>query len=446
MKTLNIKIYRATNSFLYLPIYIARDLEIFQTVLSSEKRLRDKYQINIVFEDPQPREGDATAIKKMLRDCNDTTVAVAIGSPVAFLNPNMRDDVFKDVKVIGAIINKLTFWAVDHERKTYNKIEDLKGKFSKIIYPKEQFVTGCYLGRKVQQKTDIADENLISVDFDTEINKLREVVKEEKNNTGIAITADIATLAEATIGNDSELHINHHFSKWGDFLTTGIITSRESCEKFSDIIVKVIEAIQKSIAILYSSEKTARKICADIAIEHFSDKFTTQEKIKKEKEESEAIKKIIQLMNDEEFYPADLNISKDGWDKAVKALASTQQWDNDDKNTKNIISDSFETFVDNKFVLDSEKSIAKQFGIDFDTFRKVDIIKYMFTKPFKGAIDSVKKNLKWYLSIFVAIVVFALIFVYQGYTTDKITFKELLLIVIPSIFTYIIANIRDKNK
>jgi hypothetical protein len=423
MDTFNIKIHRATDSFLYLPAYIAKDLEIFQTILGSKRKIGDReYRINIVFEEPKQDEGDEEAISKMIDDNTDTSVAIAICSPVAFLKPDMESKIRENVRVVGAIINKLTFWAVDHEHNEYSDTKDLKGKFTKVIYPSEKFITGCYLGREVQRDAGITDKNLVPVEFDTEIEKLRTLNCSEEH-PAVAVTADIATLAEATTGDDPELYINHHFSRKGDFLTTGIVTSKKSCDKFPDIIAKIIEAIQKSIAILYSSEITARRICAGIASRQFANKFTQTIG-----EDSDAIREIIRLMNEEEFYPADLNISEEGWDKAVKALSLTRHLDKaDDKKIKSILSDSFYQFVDNKFVRDSEKSIAEQFGINLYTFRKIDITKHIIKRPFKWVLTLFERNLRWSLSILVALIVFALIFVCQKYSMERITLKDMLL-------------------
>jgi len=455
-----IKIHSATDSFLYLPVYIAKELEIFQTLLGPKRIIKDKksgvekeYEIEVVFEKTKSDEGDEEAILNMMKDCTDTSVAIAIGSPVAFLKETITEDI-KNVRIVGAIINRLTFWAVNFCKSTKEKYDDrkkLKGKFKKIIYPSEKFVTGCYLGREFQKDTGVSDKNLDPVPFDTEIEKLK-LHKHNSCDTNcpVAITADIATLAAEVAqkgtetGNAYELHINHHFSQWGNFLTTGIIASKESCEKFPDIITKIIEAIQKSIAILYSSESTAREICASIATKIFSSKFSPEINAG-----SEVIKNIIQFMYKEEFYPADLNISKDSWDKAVKALSYTRQWNRDDKNTKHVIYNSFYDFVDNRYVLASERNIAKGFGIDLYTFKKREVVGHIFARPYNAAVTFLfKRYFKVSLFILISLFLIVLGFTYHVYwvDADKITVKDIIFLFLSPFVSLLLTNLITEKK
>jgi hypothetical protein len=298
VETFTLKIYRAANSFLYLPTYIADELEIFNTALEAKDNVikidQKEYTLKVEFVDLDGT-GDEEAINQMRKnneDCSNNSIAIAIGSPVAFLKPRMTDEE-NNTRVVGAIINKLTFWAVDHQNKVYKTISDLKKNFSKVIYPNDKFVTGCYLGKIVKTEADISNADCIPVEFETEIPELIKINTAKKENrteqSAIAITADIATLAQKTMGKDPALHINHYFSRSGDFLTTGIITTKSACDKYPDLITKIIEAIQKSIAILYSSEKTARKVCAVIADKkQFKQKFCD-----KVDENSDSIKEII---------------------------------------------------------------------------------------------------------------------------------------------------------
>ncbi|MDR2581319.1 MAG: hypothetical protein LBC85_10050 [Fibromonadaceae bacterium] len=447
---MNIKIYRAADSFLYLPAYIAEDLEILQTELAKiEKYRTTQFNVEFVNLDANNSTGDEKAIEEMLKNSSDNTIAIAIGSPVAFLNPNMSENVKKNIVVVGAIIDKLTFWAVNNHGNTqkYDSIEEMGGNgFSKVVYPEEKFVTGYYLGKKIRNEINI--DEFHNVNFGDEIKIIK--AHGSKENKSIAITANIATLAKETkdicsketerkfcpketegismIPNASSessigLYINHYFSKsQGEFLTTGIVTSRNSCKNFPEVIEKIIESIQKSISILYSSDKTARKICAVIAKAKFGDKFCEVTG-----DDCQTIKKIIQMMHDEKFYPGDLNVSKKAWDKAVIALAKTKDWKENKKNEKNvkeILSKSFYNFVDNKFVLESERHIAEQFGIDPNTFKSISIIKYKFKKIFELILGMLKKHLTVFLCMLFTLIIFVLLFIYQH--TGKISEKDVI--------------------
>jgi len=353
-KTFNIKIYKAADSFLYLPVYIAQVLEIFQTVL---KPVLNGRSLSVDF-DPKNYtcDGDKKAILEMLKNDADDTVAIAIGSPVAFLDFDNVNDVPEDVKVVGAVIDKPTFWAVSRGPETIECINDFKEKYTDVICPNEDYITVHYFGQKVKEVCKYANERLIFVKFGTEITELG-----NRTARPVAITADIADLAVATTGERPFGHINHRFSiSQGEFLTTGIITSKKSCENFPEIIEKIIESIQMSIAILYSSEKTAKTVCAQIA--------NAKENFKKQFKEtmnadSLPIEKTIELMYEEKFYPTDdLRISKGSWLKAVEALTSVHKWKKED--IEKVKTTSFAKYVDNSFML---KSITKRAGIDLDT-------------------------------------------------------------------------------
>jgi hypothetical protein len=338
MRLKKLKIFKATEAFLYLPIYIAKDLKIFETLLEC-----DEVEID------ETSGGDINAITTMFEENKKTdidpyTIAIAIADPIVLLQPNMPEN----VKIVGAVINKSTFWAVS-TRKKGNTI-NLKND-SILICPNENYRTGNYWGEKTRKKENIEKKEL--VEFGEEITKFKDI--SERNDSQVtAITADIAALVDER--NDGWFRITKSFSTNGEFLTTGIIVSKESCEKYIEVIEKIIEAIQTSITILYSSKITAKRICADIAKAKFSDKFSGKEI----NEHSKQIEKIIDLMYDEEFYPNDLSISKESWDKAVEALGDVQGWKSEETEENKA---SFVRYVDNSFVL---KSITKRFGIDLD--------------------------------------------------------------------------------
>jgi hypothetical protein len=355
MGKLNIKIYRSTDTFLYLPVYIADNLDILKTILGSKQSISgNEYEVDIEFVPPINNEikGDEGAIYEMIKNTNENTVAIAIGSPVAFLgSKKMTKEQIDDVRVVGAIIDKLTFWALatSNHRDDIENISDFKKYFKKVIYPNNEYITAHYLGSKIEKEAGIT--GISEFEFGDEIAGLKQ------NSDAVAITANIDALAIAVTDTIAlAYHINYFFSKKErEVLTTGIITSKKSCERFPGIIEKIIDSIQMSIAILYTSEKTAKKNCAEIAQKNeFSSRFGHIEL----SEESDSIKEIIGLVYDEEFYPKhDLRITKESWGEAVAAFT------NADVGESNIL---FEKHVDNSFVL---KSTTKRLSIDFDAPR-----------------------------------------------------------------------------
>lgn len=110
---MELRIYRATEAFLYLPTYIAQDLQIFDTLLKNN-------EFGIKSVEFITSNGDVDAIKDMLEaNKEEGVIAIAIGDPIAFLSntSSIDENDWKNIKVIGAIINRLTYWAVDHKKK-----------------------------------------------------------------------------------------------------------------------------------------------------------------------------------------------------------------------------------------------------------------------------------------------------------------------------------------
>lgn len=344
-----LKIFRAADAFLYLPTYVAEEYGIFETLLEPLGIKKVEFHSS--------RNGDIEAIKTMLSENDNTkdSISIAIADPVAFLSKQLKLVEVDEVRVIGAIIDKLPFWAVNHTDKKFDSISDFSKEFSEVVYYNENLVTGHYLGIKVKTSSKISGHG---VSFGQEITTINKIAKENPARKAVAITADIISLVKGKCLPQNQLKINYWFSKEGPFLTTGILTSKKCCEHNSKILIRIIEAIQKSISIIYSSNKIAEQVCKTVSEKPTFNSLplTTNE-----------IKSIIDLIYEEKFYPADLNISEEGWNKAVKAIAKTEHWESEDENAA--INTSFTKYVDNSFVLVSEMTIAKQFGITLESFK-----------------------------------------------------------------------------
>lgn len=345
MKTMHLKIYKAADAFLYLPTYIAEEYGIFDTLLKDYVNKVDFYTAE---------NGDCEAIDLMLQENNNShdSLAIAIADPTAFLSKR-NDYEFSEVRVIGALIDKLPFWAVDHIDKLV-PIDKFNKEFEEVIHYNDNYKTGYYLGNRIKNQTKIWKSNKVA--FGEEIQLLcKEIEPSTTNKKCVAITADIVSLARAK--SNSKIYINYRFSDEGRYITTGIITSNKCIDQNSNILSKIIEGIQKSISMLYSSDKIAKEICTKVSKKEVFNSVELNEK---------EIEEIVQLVNKERFYPADLNVSKDCWNLALKALVKTEQWE--DNEQKSLLENSFDIYIDNRFVLTSEKNIANQYGIDLTTF------------------------------------------------------------------------------
>lgn len=354
---MELKIFRAAEAFLYLPVYIAYEYQIFETLIKS---LKLPFEVNIIFEKAS-NEGDIGAIKDMLRANrkDHDSIAIAIADPSAILSNALRRESPKDCRVIGAIIDKLPFWGINHIDKKFSSLDDFQDHFRTVIHYDEKLVTGSYLGKKLISRYP----NLFGhkVSFGKEIETLELLNNSNDGGKAVAISADILAVVKAVNREVSPLKINFNFSQNGNYLTTGLITTKNICEKRGAILNKIIEAIQKSIAIIYSSEKIASNVLQSV-LEN-KNKFSDSKPIELYDYD---VKKIIDLINDEEFYPSNMKVTEAGWKEAILALGKTEIWQNEYLDAA--LEDSYSIYIDNQFVSVSEKTIAKQFGISKDTF------------------------------------------------------------------------------
>lgn len=421
--SLTVNIYKSVDAFLYLPVYIAKELGIFDTILK-EHHLE---YVNVELPDSDLAGTDISAIQKMLIENHsnrDESISLTIADPMAILTKQIEGDLNEyDADccvVIGSLISKLPFWAVNHKLKEFKKWEDLSREYNQIIHYEPNLITGFSLGSRIV-KTNLGKCKPLPTSFGTEI-QLCEVENANKKNRNrsVAITADIVSLVKSVNRKNDPLRINYCFSKL-NYLSTGIITTKAIAEdsRFTQILIDIIEGIQKSILLVYSSEKIAKQIASEVANKInrgkiigkinqniFPDdiasilKLLSEEILVKEDHltsvdleiSNEIIKKgldkmnipkgiwanflsecifpkdidyILKLMREEAFYPADLNISKDIWDHTLLDLS-----DSIDLRQGVVIEETHTNFVNNSFILSSERSIAKQVGIDPTTFQE----------------------------------------------------------------------------
>ena len=339
-------IYPATNAFLYLPIYIAERRKIFQAV---------NEELQVEFDTPDDQEsGDVSAIKNMIKNRHkDDTLPIALCDPLAIFSSGACDPLQpEDLRLIGALITKPSFWCVNGAENELSESEIKKHfkDFKKIIYYNETLATGNFIGRKL--KNDIGIPEVVPVNFGEEIKLLLE--ERKKGNAVIAITADIVGLAKEAY-TEENIFINHRFSKnphYSNFLTTGLITTDEICENEPDTLKKVVEGIQRAIFALRSSEEVASRVCREIAA---AKRFYQEGQKKLKKKE---VSWVIDQIRKEEFYPPNLAVSESQWIKAVEARSRIELW-SDDRVKE--IEGMYQTVVHQKFSEEATKGIVNEF-------------------------------------------------------------------------------------
>ncbi len=310
----------AAQAVMYLPVYVAQEKGIFSTLLPDTK-------VNLI-----PANGDYDAIIKM----NDDNVSVDANTfAIAIADPNAIKDV-DDARVIGSLIDRLSFWGVSKKKIDCHKKGINKSVFNKVVHYDENLITGYKIGIAVRNKENINDCRTI--------NKLGEEFAQIEEQT-IVISPDLLTIANLCV--NEEAYINYHFANAdrympNTYITTAIMTSKWCLQKEFDEslkLVNVIEAIQKAKSIIYSSKQIAKEILINM---------DCMKSISEDKKDDVA-DFIIQIINNDRIYPSDLNISK-------------EQWESTNTNS----GEPFSDYVYNEIVLRAEKKIADQFGITFD--------------------------------------------------------------------------------
>ena len=340
-------IYPAANAFLYLPIYIAERRKIFQAV---------NEELQVEFDTPDDKEsGDVSAIKTMIQNRHkDDTLPIALCDPLAIFDSNVCTPLQpKDLRLIGALITKPSFWGVNGTEHELSEVE-MRGRYQKVIYYNEKLATGNFIGKNL--KNDIGIPEIVPVNFGEEIELLLQ--EREEDNDVIAITADIVGLAKGAY-TEKSISIIHRFSTnpdYSDFLTTGLVTTAEVCasEENVRILEEVVEGIQRAIFILRSSKDIALSVCERIAQE---EKFYHEGQKKLEKNE---VSWIIDQIHEENFYPTDLAVSKSQWVNAVEAIGRTKSWQREKRKK---IKNMYPTVVEQKFLRKSKRHIVNEFGI-----------------------------------------------------------------------------------
>lgn len=340
-------IYRAADAFLYLPTYIAEHRKIFQTI--------DK-ELHVEFCTPGGQgSGDILAMETMVEDSHKHDILpIALCDPLAIFSNSAPDTLQpKDLRLIGALITKPSFWGVNKIKGELSESE-IGHHFKKIIYYNETLTTGNFIGKRLRAVTRIPD--IDPVNFGREINLLLE--EQEECVPTIAITADIVGLAKEAHTNKN-ITINHRFSKnpyYSDLLTTGLITTvtNTNCPEDAYTLRKVVEGIQRAIFLLRSSKEIACSVCQEIAAEREfyqdgQDSLTQDE-----------VSWIIDQIHEENFYPMNLAVSKSQWVNAVKTRGKIELWEADHIKEAN---NMYQMIVHQEFLESATWQIVSEFGV-----------------------------------------------------------------------------------
>ena len=319
---MKIEIFRAADAFIYLPLYIAEKLGIFK-----------RFNVEVKFADvpKNANGGDDGAIKSMLSSNSADTIYIAIADPTSFLLH--KDIVVKgkdkkeEIQVIGGLINKPPFWAIDHcDEGEASDIRKLGARFKNktLIVPRQRYVTINGIGKEVSRYmyANHSEEQIENCDFGKEFDKLRELQKGgKKDNEVLVLSGDVVSIAENLVKNN-RLVPQFFFADMGkEFAVTGILANKkQTVDKDNDeVFVNFLGAIQTAVLIIQNccSGELINILSND---EEFSRILLKADGTKGEVDEKEKKEKLIELIRDANFYPTDLRISEEAWVNSLEIL------------------------------------------------------------------------------------------------------------------------------
>lgn len=385
---MNVTIYRAADAFLYLPTYIAERKKIFHAIDSNLK---------VDFETPGGLDsGDTLALNSVI-ECQRSgsdTIPIALCDPLTVFSTNLNNDRSK-LRIIGSLVTKPPFWAVNTIKEELNNESEIAKRFNQVIYYNDQLVTGNFIGRRFCRHAKNAKG--IPVNFGEEIDVLvREKAKMNGRQT-VAVTADLVSLAQGICRKD--LVINHRFSKntfYDHFLTTALVTTQDYCDEYPEVMAKILRGIQGAFVMLRQSKEVAYEVCVDVAKSPESHIYKENQEQMNDKE----IRWLVELIHQENFYPASMAITSRQWNAAVQARGKAAMWETEE--TKEY-SDAFSSYVENKFLEMARKSFAREIGFDVDEAANSQTnVLQEFAKVLVGRYAH--KYVQWILCVYFALI------------------------------------------
>jgi len=313
---MKIKIFLATDTFLYLPIYYADNYGSFNNLINHNKN--DKIDVEII--GPQKGRyppGDLNAILQMFK-CHEThnTLGIAICSPTAVMSRDLDSYISKECKIIGSLIKKLPFWGINHDSTLMcTSLDQLEIEYDNVLYYNKDLKEGYYLGEKMANNIKI---NGRDVKWGKEI-ELLDSRSDAKKNKYLAISANIEKIAQVTTRETDPLSINYKFSEYykNGYLTTGILTLKNNVSIHKEVLVQILNAIQDAIREIYKRDFAyIFTNCKSINTKFNIARFISDTELKF----------IVSTIKDEKFYALNMEITKKEWVSASIGINVTESW------------------------------------------------------------------------------------------------------------------------
>jgi hypothetical protein len=282
------KLVYAVEMLHYLPLYIAH-----------ERDLRDQLDIELA---PAPH-GDKSAISRLMSDAtNDADVNFCVCDPMMVSLEDAYSAVGANAPVvIGQLVGKVPFWAVNHAEPAFSDEEGFGGYSQIFSYPDPN--TGYIFGKLIYAPFEHKKPNLTSF----------RPTKPIDDDLDFYLTSDQAVVIEADV-----LRIRKFTEKTGNrvvfsfarsaayesFCFTAIITHRNFLETPSGQAQarELVRALTKATDLIYTFP--------EIALEHAVSRFCSKGYSR------EIVKGALGDLTKEEIFSRSPIVSRDGWRKS----------------------------------------------------------------------------------------------------------------------------------
>lgn len=349
-----VTIIRASNAFIYLPLYLAEKKRFFDQEQQSEDVFKEP-----VYSYVSRRaavEGDYEALVEMREMARTGKPVLAVCDPLELFNVPQGA---KDFTIVGALIKRPPFWVVN--ATPVDSIEQLK--IRKLIYYSERLKTGNFLGRFVHSHKPRKDQTFADIsEVGEELDFLIEQKKDAQPDDWSAISVDLLGLARARGKPKNDVNycapvyfLGERFEK---FITTAFVTTKTIAEDHPQAIHILTRAIARAIKVINLNLHDTAQLCQEVSasFDFFRSQLLIQPDTGKPNplNDEESRWAAWQIIN-RQFYSEELRIAPDEWKGAV----NSNRW-----------LDEMKAFVESKYndvILESARMSSSSNDVDPNT-------------------------------------------------------------------------------
>lgn len=307
------KLVYAVEMLHYLPLFIAH-----------ERHLQDKLDIELA----AAPHGDKVAIDRLLSNSSeDTSVDFCVCDPMVVSLQEAYSAIGAERPVvIGQLINRVPFWAVNHERKPFHALSGFRGYTQIWAYPSPN--TGSVFGRLVYNAVTSPETEISLRDKQIDADLAGCI----PNQYSVAIEADMLKIKKFT--EATKYNVVYSFpqdSQYNDFCFTALLTRKKVLDDPAGraLALDILRALTEATDLIYTFQ--------DHACIYAARRFALNSPHYNERIVSGALSDLIK---DRVFSNTPV-VSSLGWNRSAKVRESTTQ------PPDQFLHPSFRTCVDN---------------------------------------------------------------------------------------------------